>query len=536
MWCLLACATPFEPAVSERPFTLPEETVPSPPAPARLLLDEVQAANDSTVMDPSFEFPDWVELYNADTVAIDLTTARLSTGADARDDAAWVGTGTLAPGERLFLWADGQDAPGHLPFALDADGERLTLSVHGVVTDRLATGEMDGDTAWARYPDGGAWAYTARPTPNAPNGSDPGPSTDPSDTLFPDPLSGGGLLAFSLTIPPAAVTALDRDPYGEVEGSLAWGPVWFRRVGIRRKGVYGSLRSMSAKAAFKIDLNAFDDHHLRGLETLTFNNMVQDPSYVHEALAYTFFRSLGLPAPRTAWMRLTVNGEDWGLYLHVESVDDTFLARWWANPDGALYEGAYGVDFVAGEELEFEYDEGPDPTDRSDITAVAAILDGDATDAAIEALEERVDMDQILREMAVEAVTLHWDGYTTANNYRVYHDPDTDRFSMIPWGTDQTFHDSYYGAYDGYGRLLTFCLDNAGCAERYDLALLDVADAFETADLNADLDAWTTWLAPEIATDPRAEVGADVIATWTADTRTAIADAPARIRGAVVGR
>mgnify|MGYP001084450630 CR=1 FL=1 len=35
----------------------------------------------------------------------------------------------------------------------------------------------------------------------------------------------------------------------------------------------------------------------------------------------------------------------------------------------------------------------------------------------------------------------HWDAYEFSihNNYRVYHDPSTDTWSMIPTGIDQTF-------------------------------------------------------------------------------------------------
>jgi hypothetical protein len=259
--------------------------------------------------------------------------------------------------------------------------------------------------------------------------------------------------------------------------------------------------------------------------------MVQDPSYVHESLAYAFYRSLGMPAPRTAWMRLVVNGEDWGLYLHVESVDDTFLARWYGDPSGRLYEGAYGVDFVPGYESSFEYDSGPAEEDRSDLTEVANILAGPATDAALSALDQVLDVDQFLENMAVESILLHWDGYTTANNYRVYDDPSTGRFQIIPWGTDQTFHDEWYGPYDGYGRVLTFCLEIPSCADRYELALDTVADDFEAAGLEAWLDADLARVEGELATDWRGEFDDGTVQSYQDTTRDVIRAAPARIRG-----
>ena len=525
MLMLAACSDNFVVPAGDQPSEMLDTGEDATAAVSPLRINEVQARNDSTIMDGSLAFPDWIELYNAGSSPISLADVALSDGHQV-----WSGPDReLATGGRLLLWADGVNAAGHLPFTLDATGVKLTLSVAGIVCDRLATGEMAGDMAWARYPDGGAWAMTARPTPDATNGSAPGRSIDPSDALFPE----REILTFELTLPGSSIDSLSFEPYTEVPGSLAWGPAWFPDVGVRIKGVYGSLRSIGGKAAFKIDLNAYRDNRLRGLKSLTFNNMVQDPSYTHEALAYTFFREMGLPAPRTAWMRLRVNGEDWGLYLNVESVDDTFLSRWWADPSGRMYEGKYGDDFTIGEEASFEYDEGPEIEDRSDLTAVATLLAEEPTDAVLAQVESLVDMDQILSELAVEAVLWHWDGYTTANNYRIYHDPATGRFGMIPWGADQTLHDEWYGPYDGIGELLNFCLANAGCLARYNAALLETADAFEAGGYEARMDADVAFLAEDVASDTRGEFSPDTISAWVETTRGVIQNSPDHVRTAV---
>ncbi|MFZ5481240.1 MAG: CotH kinase family protein [Myxococcota bacterium] len=492
------------------------ETVPSRDSPA-LVLNEVQADNDSTVMDATLAFPDWVEILNAGEAPVDLADVTLEEGGGE----AWTGEGVLGPGERALAWG--------LP--IDGEGDTLVLSVAGEPVDHLATGRMAGDTAWARIPDGGDWALTGRPTPGDPNGSLAG-DPDPSEALF-DPAR---VHRMDLWIPDASRRALDADPYGEVVASFGFEGAWFPEVGVRIKGVWGSLRTLDQKVALKVDLNAYAPHRLRGLETLTLNNMVQDPTYVHEALAYALFREAGLPASRTGWVELWIDGEFVGFYVHVETVDDTFLARWWADPGGALYEGAYGVDFYVGDEAEFEYDEGPDPDDRADLTAVAELLDEPATDANLRLLEARVDVDQVLKVMAIEALSWHWDGYTTANNYRVYHDPHADRFQMIPWGLDQTFVDERYAPYEGYGRLLTWCLENASCEARYSDALLEMADHFEAMAMPERFDEVTAFVDPFVATDPRRESGDDTRAYYLEVTREHLVEAPERVRAAVAAR
>src|SRR5258708_18713540 len=42
--------------------------------------------------------------------------------------------------------------------------------------------------------------------------------------------------------------------------------------------------------------------------------------------------------------------------------------------------------------------------------------------------------------MAMENLTCHWDGYAmNRNNYRIFHDADTDRMVFMPHGMDQMF-------------------------------------------------------------------------------------------------
>jgi spore coat protein CotH len=56
-----------------------------------------------------------------------------------------------------------------------------------------------------------------------------------------------------------------------------------------------------------------------GLDRLTLNNMVQDPTMVHEALGYQVYEAAGVRVPRTGYVRLTVNGQPYGLYLNLEA-------------------------------------------------------------------------------------------------------------------------------------------------------------------------------------------------------------------------
>jgi hypothetical protein len=501
----------------------PVEQITPGPLPA-IVINEVQGDNDSTLMGPDWTTPDWVELFNDSGEPVALSRLALVD----RGGQTWHGgEGELAPGAHLLLRTGVE-----LDFGINDENEQLELFVDGYVVDRVALGEIASDTAWARYPDGDRWRFTARPTPGFTNGSHPGDGTDPTDALF-DPAVVHDI---QVTVSDAQWALLQADNYTEVVASMSWRGAFFPAVGLAKKSTVGSNRTLDQKAAFKLDLNEYEDHAIGGVQKLVLNNMVQDPTYVSEDSAYALFRAAGVPAPRVGYARLSINGVDWGLYALVEAVDDEFLARWFTQDDGAMFEGAYGVDFEWHEIDLFEYDQGPDPSDRAILEAVTAVLDGGPTDANVAALERLVDLDEFLSNMAVEVLILHWDGYTTANNYRLYHNPRTGRLSIIPWGTDQTFITLRYGLYGGYGRMMTFCMANAGCRARYEARVLEVADLEDALALDARVDAQRLRLAEEIATDPRAEHSAATQAQYVDITKATIRTWPNEVRAQLGAR
>jgi hypothetical protein len=466
----------------------------------RVLINEVVARNDSTWAGDDAGWPDWVELYNASEAPVALSDLSLKD----RSDLPWRGgEGELLPGERLVVAADDRLEPGglHAPFALDGEDERLVLSVAGRVADRLALGVVDDDVAWARLPDGGAWFPTIETTPNAENPSVRGASLEPTDLVF----QLNEVLPVDIQLSAAALSSLRSSRLTYVEGALTVPEGDWGTVNVKLKSYVGSSRTIDQKCAFKLDLNDYHGREWHGLGKLTLNNMVQDNTYVHEWAAYELFRAMGVPSPRVAYGRVGVNGTDYGLYLIVESIDREFLARWYTDATGNLYEGAYGVDLYDSHVASFDYKGGDGVSDRSDLQELVDILDDGATEANYTRVQTVMDMDEFLANMAVEALTMHWDGYSTANNYRLYKDPGSGRFQIIPWGTDQTFITAYFTAWTGRGRLFQWCLEVGSCSDRYDEILLDATYTMEALDLGTRITEIESALRDDIDTDPRRE-------------------------------
>ena len=214
-------------------------------------------------------------------------------------------------------------------------------------------------------------------------------------------------------------------------------------IGVRLKGGIGSYRPLEGgnKVGLTLKMNQFvKGQKFLGLRKVVLNNSVQDESYLREGLGYALFRKAGLPAPRVGHANLVINGESYGLYVQVEAVTSDFLKRWFDDGKGSLYEGAYGSDIDRWDELEVDSD--PELADREALKALANAANQAIDENSLAPLEKHLDTTAFARFTALEVLMDHWDGYVSANNYRLYHDLKTKKFYFIPHGADQLFRNT----------------------------------------------------------------------------------------------
>ena len=267
-------------------------------------------------------------------------------------------------------------------------------------------------------------------------------------------------------------------------------------VAIRPKG-NSSLSSISSQGSthfsFKIEFDHYDETvTYRGLDKLCLNNLGQDPSCMKDYIAYHLMNDMGVAAPLSSYTILQRNGEDFGLYLAVEAVEDSFCLRNYGENRGQLYKpDCFGIDTLDTSAL-LEYEEGSSlwtveqimdgsyfadttPGDRTDIlgemlnavfpgdmTAVAALqyVGGSASDyqalwdtavfkakesdknrmlAAIQTLncseepQSALDVDALLRYFAVHSFVNNYDGYTSIFVHNFYIHEQDGLLSMVPW-------------------------------------------------------------------------------------------------------
>lgn len=214
-------------------------------------------------------------------------------------------------------------------------------------------------------------------------------------------------------------------------------------VAIRTKGNL-SLRSVvnsdSDRYSLKIDFDYYDDtQSLYGLKKLNLNNNYSDSTLMREYISYELMEQMGLPTPAHSYMYVTVNGEERGLFLGVEAVDETFLANNYGSNDGFLFKPD-----GTGSDLKYISDNIEDYTGiglktnegNIDQSKLVEMLDAINNGGDI---EKYIDVDEMLRYFAVNTALVNLDSYqgNMKHNYYLYEQNGV--FSIIPWDYNMSF-------------------------------------------------------------------------------------------------
>lgn len=217
-------------------------------------------------------------------------------------------------------------------------------------------------------------------------------------------------------------------------------------VAIRTKG-NNSLTSVansdSDRYSFKLDFDYYDNNgNYYGLKKLCLNNNYSDNSSMREYISYKIMGELGLDVPECAYSHITVNGEEWGLYLAVEPVDEVFLAEHFADATGDLYKpegmGGTGADLVYnGDDISaytgLNLKTNLNSSDGKEILALMqALEDG-------EGLEKVLDVEKALKYIAANVALANFDSYLGMTTHNFYLYEENGRFTIIPWDMNLAF-------------------------------------------------------------------------------------------------
>jgi hypothetical protein len=289
-------------------------------------------------------------------------------------------------------------------------------------------------------------------------GVDGGPGGDPA-LIFDE----STIRTYEIDVAPADWEWLNQNATLEeyVRADLHFEGETYAGIGLRYKGGYGSLYTCfdsqgnrtCDKLSIKLAFDEYDpDARFYGLKKLNFHSMEADPSKMHDAIVYKLFRDQEVPAPRTAYARVVVNGELIGLYAVVEQIDGRFTrARFPDGGEGNLYKEvwpSYTTEQPYLDALETNADEMPS---ADKMVRFAQALATAGRDGFAGVVESWTDADQLMRYMAVARLVDSWDdivgwycvmGQPCFNhNYYWYESTTEDRVWLIAWDVDHTFEE-----------------------------------------------------------------------------------------------
>ncbi|NGP59646.1 spore coat assembly protein [Paenibacillus thiaminolyticus] len=212
-------------------------------------------------------------------------------------------------------------------------------------------------------------------------------------------------------------------------------------IGIRTKGnssLTGVASSDSDRYSLKLLLNEYiDSQNLLGVTSINLNNGYSDPSFIREYLTYELLEEMGLPTPEFAFANVSINGEPAGLFLAVEQINESFLSRNFETSYGVLYKPD-----GQGSDLSWR---GDDISSYSGLNRKSKSSDDELTIKMLDELnngtdyEKYLNVDGILRYMAVNTATVNMDSYQGNFNHNYYLYEENGVFSLIPWDMNMAF-------------------------------------------------------------------------------------------------
>ncbi len=255
------------------------------------------------------------------------------------------------------------------------------------------------------------------------------------------------------------------------------------------------------KLQMVISFNEVDpDARWHGLRKIALDASWYDASVLRDRISWDVMRTAGgLPAACANNATLSVNGEFYGVYGHLEYFDHEYLERAFGkeNAGGGLWK--YGAEATAN-------------GDAADAATVAAFWAAD-TVAEMEAVG---DVSQWVRAWAAETVLGDDDGYVCcAHNFYLYEHPEAGVI-FVPWDFDDTLEITAYDVdpIEGYAQDYGLyqqshyrtVLADPGYRAAYVAAVGELNAAMDPARLLPEIERWDAQIAEAAA--------ADTMATW----------------------
>jgi len=248
----------------------------------------------------------------------------------------------------------------------------------------------------------------------------------------------------------------------EVDATMVVDGKTYANVGVSFRGSssYFSIAE-GHKRSFNITMDLVDsEQRLNNYKTLNLLNSNDDASMMHTVL-YSHIASQYLPTPKANFVRVVVNGENWGIYQNVQQFNKDLISEWFPNSDGARWKvpgrpGGGGSLAYLGDRVDdykrlYEIKSKDRDADWQALIELCRVLNQTPPEELETALEPILDVDSVLWYLAVDNVLINSDGYwIRASDYSLYRDADK-KFHILPHDMNESFQPAMGPGMGGMG-------------------------------------------------------------------------------------
>jgi spore coat protein CotH len=232
----------------------------------------------------------------------------------------------------------------------------------------------------------------------------------------------------------------------------------FKDVGVHFRGMSSYFMVPEGrKRSLNLSFNFVNGkQELGGYKTLNLLNSNGDPTFLRGVL-YTEIASHYLPTPKMNFMRVVINGENWGIYLNAQQYNKDFTRDFFKTTKGARWKvpgnpgGRAGFNYVGDKVSDYQslyrITTKDDPKAWTDLIHMFKVLNETPADKLAGALGPLLDIDGALKFLALDVALVNSDGFwTRASDYSIYQDVKG-TFHILPHDVNEGL-----GAEEGRGR------------------------------------------------------------------------------------
>ncbi|MBK7853975.1 MAG: CotH kinase family protein [Bacteroidetes bacterium] len=259
-----------------------------------------------------------------------------------------------------------------------------------------------------------------------------------------------------LTFPQTNYWTLMQNNYAsqtDIPATMVVDGVTYDSVGVRFKGQTSYQQTQSSqKKSFNITVDYVDPNQkLEGYQTLNLNNCFQDESFLREVFFQNKIKKY-IPAAKSAFVKLYINGANWGVYPNVQQLNKDFLEEWYLSNDGTHWradrppgspggpgggwgDGTAALNYLGATATPYQsyytLKSTNSATPWNDLINTTNILNNTPLATLPTALPAVMDIDKTLWHLAAEVLFADDDSYIYKGkmDYYVYHELETGRIT-----------------------------------------------------------------------------------------------------------